>query len=60
MGIRKQTATTGVITGNILQITEVVHDTSRGAHESATAAGRYYLRRISTAFQSIFLKNASI
>jgi len=36
----EQTATTGEITGNIQQITEVVHDTSRGAHESATAAGQ--------------------
>jgi methyl-accepting chemotaxis protein len=35
----EQTATTGKITGNIQQITEVVHDTSRGAHQSATAAG---------------------
>jgi methyl-accepting chemotaxis protein len=35
-----QTATTGEITGNIQQITEVVHDTSRGAHESASAAGQ--------------------
>lgn len=35
----EQTATTGEITGNIQQITEVVHDTSRGAHESASAAG---------------------
>ena len=38
--VEQQTATTGEITGNIQQITEVVHDTSRGAHASATAAGQ--------------------
>jgi len=36
----EQTATTGEISGNIQLITEVVQDTSRGAHESATAAGQ--------------------
>ncbi|WP_129125847.1 methyl-accepting chemotaxis protein [Geomonas oryzae] len=34
----EQTATTGEITNNILQITEVVQDTSKGAHTCATAA----------------------
>jgi methyl-accepting chemotaxis protein len=34
----EQTATTSEISGNMLQITEVVQTTSRGAHESATAA----------------------
>ncbi|TSK05888.1 MAG: methyl-accepting chemotaxis protein [Geobacter sp.] len=34
----EQTATTGEITNNILQITEVVQDTSRGAQTCATAA----------------------
>ncbi|GFO66951.1 hypothetical protein GMLC_05300 [Geomonas limicola] len=34
----EQTATTGEITGNIQQITQVVHDTSCGAQQSAEAA----------------------
>jgi methyl-accepting chemotaxis protein len=34
----EQTATTSEISSNMLQITEVVHQTSQGAHESATAA----------------------
>ena len=34
----EQTATTGEITNNIMQITEVVQDTSKGAHTCATAA----------------------
>uniref|UniRef100_C6DZ66 Methyl-accepting chemotaxis sensory transducer n=1 Tax=Geobacter sp. (strain M21) TaxID=443144 RepID=C6DZ66_GEOSM len=34
----EQTATTGEITNNIMQITDVVQDTSRGAHTCATAA----------------------
>jgi methyl-accepting chemotaxis protein len=34
----EQTATTGEITNNIMQITDVVQETSRGAHVSATAA----------------------
>ena len=34
----EQTATTGEITNNIVQITDVVQDTSRGAHTCATAA----------------------
>jgi methyl-accepting chemotaxis protein len=34
----QQTATTGEITSNLLQITEVVQETSKGAHVSATAA----------------------
>jgi len=36
----EQTATTGDISKNIHQITEVVQDTANGAHESATAAGQ--------------------
>ena len=36
----EQTATTSEISNNMLQITEVVAQTSRGAHESATAATR--------------------
>jgi len=36
----QQTATTGEISGNIQQITDVVHETAKGAHESAEAAGR--------------------
>jgi methyl-accepting chemotaxis protein len=36
----EQTATTGEISSNMLQITEVVQQTSRGAHESATAAAQ--------------------
>ncbi|GFO55435.1 methyl-accepting chemotaxis protein [Geomonas sp. Red276] len=35
----EQTATTCEITNNIQQITEIVQGTSRGAHQSATAAG---------------------
>jgi len=35
----EQTATTSEISNNIHQITQVVHDTSRGAQESAIAAG---------------------
>ena len=34
----EQTATTGEITNNIMQITEVVHDTSKGANTCSTAA----------------------
>ena len=34
----EQTATTAEITNNIMQITEVVHDTSKGANTCATAA----------------------
>lgn len=34
----EQTATTGEITNNIMQITEVVQDTSKGAHTSSGAA----------------------
>ena len=34
----EQTATTSEISSNMLQITEVVHGTARGAHESAQAA----------------------
>jgi methyl-accepting chemotaxis protein len=34
----EQTATTGEITNNIMQITDVVQDTSKGAHTCATAA----------------------
>ena len=34
----EQTATTGEISSNMMQITEVVQQTSDGAHESATAA----------------------
>jgi len=36
----EQTATTGEISSNMLQITEVVQQTSQGAHESATAAAQ--------------------
>jgi len=36
----EQTATTSEISSNMLQITEVVQQTSRGAHESATAASQ--------------------
>jgi len=36
----EQTATTGDISKNIHQITEVVQVTANGAHESATAAGQ--------------------
>lgn len=36
----EQTATTGEISSSMLQITEVVQKTSRGAHESATAAAQ--------------------
>jgi methyl-accepting chemotaxis protein len=36
----QQTATTGEITRNIMQITEVVHSTSRGAQESTSAAAQ--------------------
>jgi methyl-accepting chemotaxis protein len=38
----EQTATTGEISSNMMQITEVVHQTSHGAHESATAAARLH------------------
>jgi methyl-accepting chemotaxis protein len=34
----QQTATTSEISGNIMQITEVVHKTAEGAQESANAA----------------------
>jgi methyl-accepting chemotaxis protein len=34
----EQAATTGEITNNLQQITEVVHETSKGAHASANAA----------------------
>jgi methyl-accepting chemotaxis protein len=34
----EQTATTGEISSNMMQITEVVQDTASGAHQSATAA----------------------
>ena len=36
----EQTATTGEISSNMHQITQVVHDTAIGAHHSATAAAR--------------------
>lgn len=36
----EQTATTSEISKNIQQITEVVHDTARGAQESAAAANQ--------------------
>ena len=36
----EQTAVTGEITDNIHQITDVVSDTARGAHETATAASQ--------------------
>ncbi len=36
----EQTATTGEISNNMMQITEVVQQTSQGAHESATAAAQ--------------------
>ncbi|MEI6209755.1 MAG: methyl-accepting chemotaxis protein [Desulfuromonadales bacterium] len=36
----EQTATTSEISSNMMQITEVVQQTSRGAHESATAAAQ--------------------
>lgn len=36
----EQTATTSEISSNMVQITEVVQQTSRGAHESATAAAQ--------------------
>ncbi len=36
----EQTATTGEISSNMMQITEVVQQTSQGAHESATAAAQ--------------------
>jgi methyl-accepting chemotaxis protein len=36
----EQTATTNEISSNITQISEVIQLTSRGAHESASAAGR--------------------
>jgi methyl-accepting chemotaxis protein len=36
----EQTATTGEISSNMQQITEVVQQTSNGAHESATAASQ--------------------
>ena len=36
----EQTATTSEISSNMLQITEVVQQTSQGAHESATAAAK--------------------
>jgi len=36
----EQTATTGEISSNMMQITEVVQQTSRGAHESAKAAAQ--------------------
>lgn len=36
----EQTATTGEISSNMMQITEVVQQTSRGAHESASAAAQ--------------------
>ena len=36
----EQTATTSEISSNIVQITEVVQQTSRGAYESATAAAQ--------------------
>jgi methyl-accepting chemotaxis protein len=36
----EQTATTSEISSNMLQITEVVQQTSRGAHESASAAAQ--------------------
>jgi len=36
----EQTATTSEISHNMMQITEVVQETSRGAHESATAAAQ--------------------
>jgi methyl-accepting chemotaxis protein len=38
----EQTATTGEISSNMMMITEVVHQTSRGAHESATAAAQLH------------------
>lgn len=38
----EQTATTGEISRNIMQITEVMHDTACGAHESATAAAQLH------------------
>lgn len=36
----EQTATTSEISSNMLQITQVVHDTAGGAHQSATAAAQ--------------------
>ena len=36
----EQTATTSEISGNMMQITEVVQNTARGAHESAQAANQ--------------------
>jgi methyl-accepting chemotaxis protein len=36
----EQTATTGEISGNIHQITDVIQTTARGAHETATAANQ--------------------
>lgn len=36
----EQTATTGEISSNMMQITEVVQQTSQGAHESAASAAQ--------------------
>jgi methyl-accepting chemotaxis protein len=36
----QQTATTGEISGNILEITDIVNTTAKGAHQSATEANR--------------------
>lgn len=36
----EQTATTGEISSNMMQITEVVQQTSQGAHDSAAAAAQ--------------------
>jgi methyl-accepting chemotaxis protein len=52
----EQTATTSEISSNMLQITEVVGQTSRGAHESASAANQLSslandLRRIVSQFK---------
>ena len=41
----EQTATTSEISSNMLQITEVVQQTSHGAHESATAAAQLERQR---------------
>jgi methyl-accepting chemotaxis protein len=38
----EQTATTGEISNNMLQITEVVQVTAQSAHESATAAAKLH------------------
>jgi len=47
----EQTATTGEISSNMIQITQVVQQTAQGAHESATAASQ--LHRVAEELQSL-------